>query len=138
MKNVYIIILLTLFIGCSTREPLPPNPLYNQILKVRNGHDGLTNSYCEKYKGNKCESLKIVTYSLKDPKMRYRLGVELGFICYIAGKRYKVCYDKEGFCRFTYERSNLVFKKLVEKYIPLHPLEYHIQANTKCYSNKRI
>ena len=134
MKNVYTILLLLILIGCSSRKALPPNALYNQILKVRKGHDGLTNSYCEKYKGDKCESLKIVEYSLKDPIVRYRLGVELGFVCSISGKRYKICYDKEGFCRFHYERSGIFSYKRVEKFIPLHPLDYHLQANTRCYA----
>lgn len=131
-NNGIILLVLCLLTNCASREALPPNPLYKQILKVRAGHDGLTNSYCKKYNGNTCEDLHIEVYSLKDPAIRYLIGVELGFVCSIAGKRYKVCYDKEGFCRFHYEKTGLFSKKLVETYMPLHPLEYHVRADTKC------
>lgn len=89
-------------------------PLEKQRLIPRPGYEGhLTNRVCLKWYGGKCEKESVKKYSLKDKNVRSRL-IRFKFACHIGGKRYRVCPDKEGFCRRDKKR---VCTKWVRKHI---------------------
>ena len=135
------------FWGCPIPAPKvwPENALINQILRVRSGHpSSLTNGRCVSYKQNEktkhweCEDFRINTHSLADQAVRERLN-ELGFICSIGKKRFKVCMDKPGFCRFKTKSTWLGLKKelILEEYIDAAERhQYLLDAATKCVSSK--
>jgi hypothetical protein len=66
---------------------------------------------------------------------------DLSFVCNLAGRRFKVCLDKPGFCRRWGEKDcDLgIFCKTRqrEEYIPAEPMELHLAGNTRCFNKER-
>lgn len=133
-------------VGCTTAPVLyPAHPLVDQIVKVRAGHEGfLTNRTCS----GKDESLGIEKECLGEKITRYPLEAEefrqtanrLNFLCNIGGKRFKICLDKPGFCRFSSGPKKCsgflgLFCKegeLLEEYLPVEKYRFLLDAKTKC------
>ena len=126
--------------GCSSAPPrYPRHELIDQILKPRRGFPGkLTNRACESWgaKGE-CTAYVILEYDLKNPLFRQTAN-DLGIICNIAGKRYKLCKDKEGFCRF--ERKSCGFLGLKSclreiGFIDASNSELLLSSGTRCFND---
>lgn len=131
-------IILSLFIlGCVTI--FPRNPLSDQVLRVRTAYPGkLTNMQCSEYKHNECVKPNIIAYDMSDEKQRAQL-IDFNFKCKIAGKRFRICRDRPGFCRWTLEcEKHMLFwcKKYKEIYIPASEHAYLMQAKTVCERQK--
>lgn len=130
-----------LLVGCVTSMVYAPHPLVEQILKPRAGYDGkLTNRTCGEYQNGKCVKESIATYNLEDADFRSSVN-KFNFICSIGGRRFKICIDKPGFCRFTYEKSCFlgVFCKKgerLEEYLPVEKYRFLLDADTRCASKE--
>jgi hypothetical protein len=140
VKKSKLLLLALLLNGCVTAEKYPRSPLVEQILKPRQGHTGLTNRACEAWdEKNNCTSWVVKDYDLADSEFRQAAN-KLGFVCKIAGKRYKVCIDKPGFCRITYEKhctlGVLCKTKKVEEFLDVSGYQYILDANTLCFSKE--
>lgn len=140
MKLLLILISLSLY-GCKTTpENHYQHVLSEQILKPRKGFEGfLTNRACLKYEKGDCLNESIVKYDLSDSEFRRAVN-EFNFICKIGGKRYKICLDKAGFCRFEGHKKCWLFfckTEMKEIYVPVAQYEFLIQAKTRCYSYKK-
>ena len=137
-KLLYTLLALPL-ISCQTSERALRHPLSNQILKPRVGHSGLTNNACEeKDSTGKCTKEGIKEYSFDDQTFRDSVN-KLGFICNVGGRRFKICLDKPGLCRFSYIKKGALFwkkTKMNEEYIPSLNYQYLLDANTKCFSKE--
>ena len=159
MKTILILILLLSAVACSTiRDVFEPEskmedvqeshrPLEQQRLIPRPGYEGhLTNRVCLKWYGDHCEKDSVRKYSLKDKKIRNRL-IEFQFACRIGGKRYRVCPNKEGFCRRERHRvckkwGRTIFKrrkvcrkwenKTVNKFIHIDDYQFLLDGATEC------
>ena len=143
MKSSYMlrrILSLVLLVGsgCSEAQIYQQNPLSDQILKPRPGHEGkLTNRACLKFDDDKCVDEKIAEYDLKDAEFRDRVN-KMNFICNLGGRRFKICKDKPGFCRFYRQKKCFLGicvddKKLTEEYIPVEPYSFILDAKTRCF-----
>lgn len=136
----FLLALLT--IGCGAPQIYSPHPLVEQILRPRTGFEGsLTNRTCKKYDGSKCLGEEIQVYPLNDQAFRESVN-KFNFICSIGGRRFKICRDKPGFCRFTYKQSCFlgVFCKpgeKLEEYTPVEQYRFLLDADTRC-ANKEI
>lgn len=137
------ILLLGLFTGgCSVAPIYAPHPLVEQILKPREGYEGkLTNRTCGEYVDGKCTKEAITTYDLGDASFREAVN-KFDFLCSIGGRRFKICLDKPGFCRFTYKTScflGMFCKKgeKLEEYLPVEQYRFLLDADTRC-ANKGI
>jgi hypothetical protein len=122
-------------------------PLEAQRLIPRKGYEGkLTNRICLKWYGDKCEAESIKEYSLKDKSVR-ELLIKLQFACHIGGKRYRVCPDREGFCRRekktvckkwgkkVFSRKKVCRKwedEKKESFIPVSNYNFLLDASTEC------
>jgi hypothetical protein len=133
----YLFVVLFLFAGCVSRDIYPRHVLIDQILVPRANHSDLTNRACMGYEGDKCIKEEVVDYDMDDDETRKRLN-QLGFICKIAGKRYKVCMDKPGFCRMSYKKKNWFAKpQRYESFIPITDYQFLIDAKTRCFNKER-
>lgn len=133
---------LFFILGCAGPQIFPAHPLVDQILKPRVGHDGkLTNRTCLKIEKDKCVEEKIVDYEIADPVFR-KTANDFHFLCNIAGRRFKLCLDKPGFCRFSSETYRCGFLKLgkcskrIEEYLPAEPYKYLIDAKVRCFKKE--
>jgi len=132
-------------------------PLEKQRLIPRPGYEGsLTNRVCTKWYGSKCEAESIREYTFKDKiikgkavkgkTVRAKL-IKLQFACHIGGKRYRVCPDKEGFCRrekhtkcakwgkklFSREKICRKWKDIVvKKFLSMKDYSFLLDAGTEC------
>jgi len=127
--------------GCAGVEIYPAHSLVDQIIMPRAGYDGkLTNRTCGAYKDGKCSDEKIQTYDLSDALFR-KTANDLKFLCNVGGRRFKICMDKPGFCRFSSETYKCGFlglakcSKQIEEYLPASPYQFLLDAKVKC-SNK--
>ena len=122
----------------SNDKILNKSKLVDQILRPRKGHEpNLTNFTCKKKNLDKCEDWDKAFYDVNDSDLRKRLN-DLGFVCSIAGKRYKVCLDRPGFCRFGAKRKYLLFKSLeLVDYIPISQYTFLIDSDSKCYNKNK-
>ncbi len=136
--------LLSLIIasGCAGMKIYPAHPLVDEILKPRAGFDGkLTNRTCGLYDKGACVVEKIATYDLTDSVFRKTVN-DLKFICSVGGRRFKVCLDKPGFCRFSSETYKCGFlglarcSKRIEEYLPADPYQFLIDAKVKCFNKE--
>jgi len=121
--------------SCATEQTYPRNALVNQILKPRPGYTGLTNRACEVWDvKNICTTWVIKEYILDEPTRKTLSGLD--FICNISGHRYKVCLDKEGFCRTSYYGCGFLNMKQCKKeeYLPVSNYQFLLDANTKCFN----
>lgn len=112
--------------------------LYEQILRPRVGHKGLTNRACDRQKDGKCLEITVKEYLFEDPAFRQTAN-ELEFICKVGGKRYKICQDKPGLCRITYEKNCNLFgckSTRLESYLPGSRYQFLLDAKTVCFSRK--
>lgn len=108
----------------SPTTAFPRHVLVEQLLKPRDGYTGLTNRACETWSDTdgSCMSYKILEYKFENEATRQELN-KLGFICNLAGKRYKICLDKPGLCRIHYEKRCFlgIFctkRERMEEYLP--------------------
>ena len=137
-----IFLLLVFLVSCRATIPIySHNALIDQILKVRAAYPGmLTNSACLEYKNGKCVSLDIIQYSLNDPEMRYKL-IDLGFKCQVGGKRFRICRDRPGFCRWENKCLShpwywpWVCSAYEETYVPASNHQFLIDSKTYCKKN---
>jgi hypothetical protein len=121
------------FQSCGSVQEYQNVPLIQRVLRVLPSHpDRLTNRACLRYENGACTNWDVSTYSLEDAATRDLL-VRLRFVCQVAGERFKVCPDRPGFCQYTYVKKwALAPRKLVIKYVPLSPSEFHVSAATTC------
>lgn len=134
-------LVIVLFSGCSTTDDfvnMPRQPLVKQRLVVREAYPGLTNSRTIQEEGDKEPSLEVKSYDLEDAGVR-RLLIDLQFRCMVGQKRYKICPDRAGFCRYECEKKwfGRRGKCSITSYIPLEPRIYHVESGTVCRSEKR-
>lgn len=130
-------------VGCTTAPVIyPEHPLVDQILKVRAGHDGkLTNRTVPAPDAQGLVVPIIKDYPLDDPEFRKTVN-ELGFICNIGGKRFKICTDKPGFCRFSHAKKcflGLLCRdgELLEEYLPVEKYGFLLDANARCAKREK-
>ena len=137
--------LLLLGLGCSTSPELyPEHELVDKLLKPRAGFQGkLTNLVClAKSPDGKCTEEKIITYDLADEEFRETTN-RLNFLCKVGSKRYKICTDKEGFCRFSYKKSCFILGwpcsrgERLEEFLPVTQYRYLLDARTRCGSRDK-
>lgn len=144
MKSLALLLLLlplSLLEACSTEPMHPRHPLQDQILSVRPGQPALSNRACEAWdKKGVCTNWVVKSYPLADATFRKTVN-DLQFMCVIGHRVFKVCLDKPGFCRHTTEKhcTLRVFCKSTrhEEYIPIEPLQFHLDAGTQCFSDDR-
>ena len=131
--------------GACTSTPTiyPEHALSDQILKVRLGHDGkLTNRTVAGYDATGKPIEKIMDYSLKDNDFRETAN-RMNFICNIGGKRFKICTDKPGFCRFSHAQKCLFGNsfcrdgELLEEYLPVEKYGFLLDANARCAKKEK-
>lgn len=137
-------------VACATVPTIyPEHPLVDEILKVRKGHEGLlTNRTCAlKTDPNAadsspgCQVEHIKDYALSDPEFRQTVN-RLNFICNVGGKRYKICLDKPGFCRFSYTQDcflGFICKpaERLEEYLPVEKYGFLLDANVRCAKKEK-
>lgn len=137
-------------VACATGPALyPEHPLVDQIIKVRQGHDGmLTNRTCTekpdpalKDSSPDCPLEHIKDYPLADVDFRQTAN-RLNFICNVGGKRYKICLDKPGFCRFSYKQDCFlgIFchpAERLEEYLPVEKYGFLLDANARCAKKEK-
>lgn len=140
MKLLALLLLSLSLNACSTAQTkYPRHRLNEQILMVRPGHPGLTNNACEAWdEKGACTTFVVKDYLLTDQTFRNTVN-DLGFMCVLGNRVFRVCRDKPGFCRVTYEKKcqAVVFCKRErhEEFIPMEPLQYHLDAATHCFSD---
>lgn len=108
--------------------------LADQILKPRPGYKGLTNRACTNYdeKAN-CVKFEVQDHDLADEQFRKTLNA-LGFICNVAGKRYKICEDQPGLCRIWFTDCGIFCKRRRhEEVIPSSNYQFLLDAKTRCF-----
>lgn len=134
-----VVLMITAFVlsACST-EVYPRHALVEQILKPRAGHKGLTNRVCLEYSGDTCVRDEIVEYFLTDSQFR-KTAADLGFVCKVGEKRYKICRDEPGFCRTTYRKQGFLGlrKEKVVEFLPVDNYDFLIAAKTRCFQKDR-
>lgn len=133
----WLLSLLLLNIGCATLpKPYVKHTLIDQILRPRPGYTGLTNSHCALWENDECKKVEIEERQLT-PEFRI-MANDFKFICNIGGRRFKICLDKEGFCRLEEVPSCLLCKtKTKEIFIPITDYQYLLDANTKCFNKEK-
>lgn len=133
---------VTLMAGCAAPTLYPEHALVDQIIKVRAGHEGnLTNRTVTGYDKDGKPIEKIKDYSLESQDFRETVN-RLSFICNIGGKRYKICLDKPGFCRFSRDEKCFlgIFCKdsdVIEEYLPVEKYGFLLDANARCASREK-
>jgi hypothetical protein len=137
---VIIAAIMIFFIGQGcVSQGSPRSEVSHQIMKPRDGYKGLTNQICLQYKfAGGCEKYDVVEYDLNDAKVRSDL-ISFGFVCKIAGRRFKIDPDQAGFARYEAKRACWLFcKKKVEivERVPVSNYKYLIDAGTVCYSER--
>ena len=129
MFRITLLISIFFILQCKTPEKYYHRPLIKQRLVVRPGYPGkLTNRVCN---GDNCTTEE---YSLSDPAFRQTAN-DLRIICEIAGKRWRICLARPGYCRRTLKCVKKFLwscKKYEELYIPAERHDYLISANTVC------
>lgn len=139
---IRIISVLLLLVSCKTGMLYERPSLFRQRLVVRKDYPGkLTNQVCIRRKGEKCEKWDLVVYDLKDPKFRVEAN-ELGFVCQIGGKRWRICVGigQIGYCRREcLHRNKYSFKcyKYEHKFIHINRHDYLYKAETTCRSFRK-
>ena len=117
-------ILLSAFVGCvSVPQSYPRGDLAHQILHVRTGL-GLSSRTV----------VDVVRYDLADQGMRKQFG-DLGFVCKLGGRRFEVCPDQPGFCRYTYS-GFWPFRSQHVEYVAQVEEQRLVQAGTVCFSKR--
>lgn len=147
-SNLLALMLVFGVAGCAATPKLyPTHPLTDQIIKARAGYPmALTNRACLPKADPKapdsspgCPLEQITAYPLDDVKFRETAN-KLNFICNLGGKRFKICLDKPGFCRFSYTQK-CAFNipgflcqpaERLEEYSPAGDLEFLLAANARC------
>lgn len=140
------LLLMMLLSGCSTApERIMRHELLEQILTPRKGAKGLTNRACDEWEeGKGCKTWGVRDYDLNDPAIRKQLN-DLGFLCQVGGRRFKVCLDKPGFCRISWDEKRDCFlgicgsarrvNRKVE-YVPVEPYQALLDAKVRCASRE--
>lgn len=96
--RILIVLSLLSLLSCASQQKYEVSDLKDRILKFRTGFTGLTYNACVRWDShNNCEEFQVKEYSLDDAGGR-RAFNEMKFVCYLAGKRYKICMDKAGLC----------------------------------------
>lgn len=125
------------FTSCSTSEI--HSPTLQQIIRPRDGYDGLTNRVCLKYSPfGSCKQFDDTNYDLKDHAVRKML-VDFSFRCSIAGRRFKIHPDKASFARYEEVDSCWLCRKktIITEEIPMEGnIDYLIKADTYCWSER--
>lgn len=112
--------------------------LVDQILKPRLGYVGLTNRICD-HVDEKGKCVYVVTeYKLEDADFRKKVN-DLGFICNLAGKRYKICLSKAGLCRMQRVSCGFLCHEVREvEYLPVpDKYQFYIDGNLRCFQKDK-
>lgn len=139
MIKIIVLFIGAIILSCAT-PIFEKNNLANQILRVRVDYpESLTNSTCYEYKSGMCIKFNVDQYDLNDQKIREKLN-SFNFKCAIAGKRYRICKDKPGYCRWIEECKKHSFmwwgcREWEEEYIPAKDHKYLIDAGVRCKRN---
>lgn len=141
-RLVKISLTLLIVSGCAGQKVYLAHPLVDQIITPRPGHEGkLTNRTCGKYEKGICTDERITDYEISDASFRETVN-KLSFICNIGGRRFKVCLDKPGFCRFSTETYRCGFLKLskctkrLEEYLPAEPYKFLLDSKLRCFNKE--
>lgn len=129
--------------GCSsikegwsgTREH---KPLLEQIVRMRTGHKGLTHKTCVELDWwGKCSNSTLLEYDLNDAKVRARF-IELGFVCELGGRRYKIDPDAPQFVRYRRKRPCWLCHEETTKVepVPFKETQKLLDAALVCYSER--
>lgn len=122
--------------SCTHAPKYPRNALVDQILRFRTGFTGLTNRACGQYnEKNECTRYDVLNHDLEDGAVR-RYLIELGFVCKVAGKRFKICREDAALCRMRREGLFGSSKKIEKVYVKTRH-QFLIQASAKCFSTAR-
>ena len=78
----------------------------------------------------------IKEYLLTDATFR-KTANDLGFICNIGNKRYKICPDQPGFCRTWYKNRFIIKDKKMVDYIPADNYQFLLDAGTRCFQKDK-
>jgi hypothetical protein len=129
---------LFLLAACSSNQLYPQNPLAREILRPRPNHTNkLTNEACLNRDKGVCTSWALKEYDVTDPAVRSELN-GLGFTCKVAGKRYHVCMDQPGFCRFqdnyTYFLGIVTGSTRSTTFLPIAPYQVVLDSDVKCFN----
>ena len=74
-----------------------------------------------------------MNYDLGDPVFRATV-TKLGFVCSVGGKRYHICPDKAGLCRYVGVGCGIFCNRVVEvDFIPATNYAFLLAANTVCF-----
>ncbi len=119
---------LVAFFGCAEQQ-YPRGDLAHQILHVRTGAGLSSRISCVE-----CTEPATVRYDLADQGIRTQLE-ELGFVCKLGGRRFEVCPDRPGFCRYHYD-GFWPFRDRVTEYVAITEELRLIQAHTVCFSKR--
>jgi hypothetical protein len=137
LKFLLLLAVSSYLTACSTSAPLyPRHELYDQILKPRPQWAGyLTNSRQVQPLGAKLGETvpELVTYDLKDATLRADLN-RLSFVCKIAGRQFKICLERPGYCR---KKEHFWQDDELEYIDAITQHNYLLQAKTRCFSWKR-
>lgn len=135
MRWLFFLVFLN---GCASRPPEYSRPaLASQILHPRPGYKGLTSSTCKYDDKGKCV-LDIFDYDLNDKEVRKELR-DLGFICRIQGRIYRIAQEIPGLIWEKYDQSCFLMfcgsRKVIDQDVILIS-EYQrlLNAETVCYS----
>lgn len=140
--------LLAMGEGCATLpEIVAEQPLIDQRLSFRPDHPGkMTYLVCltKSPETGVCTEEVIHEVDLKDAGKRSQLD-DMGFVCNVAGERYKVCFHAPGLCQITQAKTcggpfNLfcTSKEIVAKYLDgSDDLQKLIDANARCFQKDR-
>jgi len=140
----YLLLLSLSLLACSAPKKSVQhhqNALIDQILKPRPGYQGnLTNRACLEYYEERCKKWNVITYDMTDESFRLKAN-DLGFICNIAGHRYKICKDKAGFCHHYKKKKcwlkYFCWKFREEKFILVDNYKYLLEAKARCFNLTR-
>ena len=128
-----------IFVACVTALPLPRSPVADQVLTVRPGGDPVLSNrimvVCGEKGKERCPEL--ARYDLRDDKTRAML-FQFKFVCKIAGRLYKVCPDKPGFCRSEYKGLKWPWSKPKLTYLDIEKdYDLLVGARTTCVSKDK-
>lgn len=132
-----VVFTLAALTGCSSTE-YKHTDLVNQIVRFRPGYAGLTHRICSKKKWNgDCENWDIIEYSIRGQAGRMRF-VELGFICIVGGRRFKIDPDWPQLARYGVKDNGWFQPKTREivETMDYKDVQKLVDAGTYCYSER--
>jgi hypothetical protein len=134
--GLMLVIWFFIVTGCAG-QVYPHGDIMNQILRMRNGYSGLTHRVCaEKNWLGDCKKWDIIEYQIRNKEGRMRF-IDLGFVCSVGGRRYKLNPDLPEFVRYQTKTCFLCTPQtvIVERLDYTKPQKF-IDAGTFCYSER--